>query len=77
MKTQQRLGFAMIMVFYSFQVLSAADIVDFRDNRADAFATSFTETLQNRIVIINTQKAPTDDINMRKVRRNGLPPSKL
>jgi len=53
-------------------VLSAADIVDFRDNRADAFATSFTEALQNRIVIINTQKAPTDDIQLRKVIIHGV-----
>ena len=48
-------------------VLEAADIMEFRDQRMDLFDVSLTEPLQNNLVIFNTAKVPTDDIQMRKV----------
>ena len=62
----------MSKVFSTSQVLTAAEIVDFQTNRADKFKVSFTDVLQNRILIFNTGKAPTDDINLRKVQPTTL-----
>ena len=58
----------MSKVFSASQVLTASEIVDFQTNRADKFKVSFTDVLQNRILIFNTGRAPTDDIQLRKVR---------
>jgi ABC-type transport system substrate-binding protein len=48
-------------------VLTYSEIVDFQTNHADKFKVSFTDVLQNRILIFNTGRAPTDDIQLRKV----------
>jgi len=47
--------------------LDPEDIEDMMTNHKDKVTVSMTEAIQNRIIIFNTAKAPTDDIQMRKV----------
>ena len=50
-------------------VLEPADIAAFRngDHGADAFVVSLTAPLMNRVVVFNTNKAPTNDLTNRKI----------
>ena len=47
-------------------VLKPEVISDFKSN--PDFRVIMTPPLQNRIVVLNTDKAPTDDLQVRKVR---------
>ena len=47
-------------------VLTEADVEDLRRNHADDVSVALTESIQNRIVVLNTARAPTDDIQNRK-----------
>jgi nickel transport system substrate-binding protein len=46
-------------------VLENEDVADFQTN--SSFTVSLTESFQNRVVIFNTAKAPTDDLETRKM----------
>ena len=48
-------------------VLQPSAVAEFMTERKAAFQTYLTEPLQNRIVILNTAKAPTDELTVRKV----------
>jgi len=48
-------------------VLTEADVADLKTNQTDNFFVSLTEPIQNRIIVINTAKAPTDNLQNRKV----------
>ena len=47
-------------------VLNPKDVREFRTTRAADFDVVLTEPLQNRIVILNSAKAPTNDVQVRK-----------
>lgn len=48
-------------------VLTEATIASMRTSNTDKVRVVLTEVIQNRIVVLNTAKAPTDEIQMRKV----------
>jgi ABC-type oligopeptide transport system substrate-binding subunit len=48
-------------------VLEPRDIAEMRDEHKEDFRVVLTQPIQNRVVIFNTAKAPTDDLRMRKV----------
>jgi len=48
-------------------VLSPKDLEDIRLNYAESFQVSHTEPVQNTLAIFNAAKAPTDDIDIRKL----------
>jgi len=47
-------------------VLSDADIAELKHSHPDTLAVVLTESIQNRIVVLNTAKAPTDSLQNRK-----------
>ena len=48
-------------------VLKPSDVAAFRSGKhGNSFHVSMTEPMQNRIVVLNTAKAPTNDINLRR-----------
>lgn len=53
-------------------VLQPSAVAEFMTERQAAFQTYLTEPLQNRIVILNTAKAPTDELTVRKVIIHGV-----
>ena len=53
-------------------VLTEADIDDIRMNHGDDVHVSMTEPIQNRIIVMNTGRAPTDDLTTRKVFIHGV-----
>ncbi|GHP11800.1 hypothetical protein PPROV_001052700 [Pycnococcus provasolii] len=48
-------------------VLTEKDVAVFKREHADNFAVPLTEPMQNRIVVLNTAKAPTNELQTRKV----------
>ena len=48
-------------------VLSEADIALFKYNNSASVSVSLTESIQNRIIVFNTNRTPTDDLQNRKV----------
>ena len=48
-------------------VLTGADVADLRNNHAEKVSVSLTESIQNRNIVFNTAKSPTDDLQTRKV----------
>ena len=48
-------------------VLTEADVATLRTSSTDKVAVVLTEAIQNRIVVLNTAKAPTDQLQIRKV----------
>ena len=48
-------------------VLSEADIALFKYNNSASVSVSLTESIQNRIIVFNTDRTPTDDLQNRKV----------
>ena len=48
-------------------VLTGADVADLKNNHADKVSVSLTESIQNRNIVFNTGKAPTNDLQLRKV----------
>ena len=53
-------------------VLAPADVAEFKTRHTSKFRTSLTEQLQNRIIIFNTAKAPTNDLKTRKILIHGV-----
>ena len=48
-------------------VLTGADVADLKNNHVDKVSVSLTESIQNRNIVFNTGKAPTNDLQLRKV----------
>ena len=48
-------------------VLTEADVADLKREHTDTVAVALTEAIQNRIVVLNTAKAPTDELQNRQV----------
>ena len=48
-------------------VLTGTDVAYLRNNHADKVSVSLTESIQNRNIVFNTGKAPTNDLQLRKV----------
>ena len=48
-------------------VLTGASVADLKYNHSDKVSVSLTESLQNRNIVFNTAKYPTDDLQTRKV----------
>ena len=53
-------------------VLTEATIASMRMSNTDKVRVVLTEVIQNRIIVLNTAKAPTDNIKMRKVIIHGI-----
>ena len=47
-------------------VLADSDVAELRRDHQDEVAVLLTESIQNRIVVLNTARAPTDDLQTRK-----------
>jgi len=47
-------------------VLTEADVAEFKREHTDVVTVVLTEAIQNRIVVLNTAKAPTNDLQNRK-----------
>ena len=48
-------------------VLTGADVAYLKNNHSDKVSVSLTESIQNRNIVFNTGKAPTNDLQLRKV----------
>lgn len=48
-------------------VLTGADVAYLKNNHADKVSVFLTESIQNRNIVFNTGKAPTNDLQLRKV----------
>ena len=48
-------------------VLTGADVADLKNNHVDTVSVSLTESIMNRNIVFNTGKAPTNDLQLRKV----------
>ena len=53
-------------------VLTEAEVADLKTNHTDDVFVSLTEPIQNRIIVMNTAKSPTDDLQVRKVIIHGV-----
>ena len=48
-------------------VLTEADVADLKSNHINTLTVSLTDAIQNRIIVFNTAKHPTDELQTRKV----------
>ena len=58
-------------------VLSEADIALFKYNNSASVSVSLTESIQNRIIVFNTNRTPTDDLQNRKVIIHAIDKAKI
>ena len=58
-------------------VLSEADIALFKYNNSASVSVSLTESIQNRIIVFNTDRTPTDDLQNRKVIIHAIDKAKI
>ena len=58
-------------------VLSEADIALFKYNNSASVSVSLTEAIQNRIIVFNTDRTPTDDLQNRKVIIHAIDKAKI
>ena len=52
--------------------MTEAEVADLKTNHTDDVFVSLTEPIQNRIIVMNTAKSPTDDLQVRKVIIHGV-----
>ena len=48
-------------------VLTETDVAELKRDHADKLDVALSEAIQNRIVVLNTGKAPTDELQVRKI----------
>jgi len=48
-------------------VLTEVDVVELKNQHAGKLTVAMSEAIQNRIVVLNTAKAPTDELQVRKI----------
>lgn len=53
-------------------VLPETDVAELKNEYSDEVTVALTESIQNRIIVLNTAKAPTDDIQNRKAIVHGV-----